>query len=377
MYHYLVLFISLIISSNLVAQTISEQLSECKKHLRANHLTSGKVQGKNALACYQEILKKDKSNVKALKGIKQIQERYIKWIENALKQGKKKKAKQYLASLRLVNPTAPVSLGSFNIWLESPIRNKTQFRIPRAICNKPNQVFRDRLLYEELGPEMVCIPAGEFKMGDNQGKGNRDEQPVHDISVKTFAMARHEVTFEQYDQFVKATATKKPDDEGWGRDNRPVIWVSWQEATDYTEWLSQQTGRHYRLPTEAEWEYAARAGKQKIYGYSNQIGKNRANCANSGSHWSNNLTAPVGSFAYNDFGLYDMVGNVWEWTCSAYQSRYRGGEIICADKDNYSGRVLRGGSWFLDKRLCRVAARNWSYINSSYNNVGFRVVAEP
>ena len=214
-------------------------------------------------------------------------------------------------------------------------------------------------------------------MGDNQGKGNRDEQPVHDISVKAFAMARHEITFEQYDLFVKSTAAKKPNDEGWGRENRPVIWVSWHSATAYAEWLSQQTGRHYRLPTEAEWEYAARAGKQKIYGYGDKIGKNRSNCANSGSNWSNNLTAPVGSFAYNAFGLYDMVGNVWEWTCSAYQSRYRGSEIICVDTDNYSGRVLRGGSWFLDKRLCRVAARNWSYMNSSYNNVGFRVVVEP
>jgi formylglycine-generating enzyme required for sulfatase activity len=379
MYHYLVLFFSLIISSNLVAQTeISELLSTCKKHLQANHLTSGKVEGKNALACYRQVLKRDRTNTKALKGIKQIEERYIKWIKKALKQGKENKAKQYLASLRLVNPTVPLSLKAFDIWLKSPIRQiHQQVRIPRPICKQPNQVFRDRLLYDELGPEMVCIPAGKFQMGDIQGKGYRDEQPVHEVLVKTFAMSRHEVTFEQYDHFAQAIGAKKPDDEGWGRDNRPVIWVSWQDAMAYTEWLSQQTGRHYRLPTEAEWEYAARAGKSKVYGYSNQIGKNRANCAKSGSQWSNNQTAPVGSFAYNNFGLYDIVGNVWEWTCSAYQSRYRGRELTCADKDNQSGRVIRGGSWFLDNRLCRVAARNWSYMDSRYNNVGFRVVAEP
>jgi len=376
MYPHLVFFFSLIISSNLIAQTeISKLLSECERHFQANYLTSGKVQGENALACYQQVLKIDRINAKALKGIKQIEERYVEWIKNAMKQEKEKKAKRYLASLRLVNPTAPASLEAFNIWLNPPTINKTtQVRIPRPICNRPNQVFRDSLLYEKLGPEMVCIPAGEFQIGDSQG--NPDEQPVHEISVKAFAMARHEVTFEQYELFVKATAAKTPDDQGWGRDNRPVIWVSWQNATAYAKWLTEQTGRQYRLPTEAEWEYAARAGKHRTYGSSNEIGKNRVNCAKSGSRWSNNLTAPVGSFAYNAFGLYDMVGNVWEWTCSAYQSRYRGGELTCADKDNRSGRVLRGGSWFLDNLLCRVAARNWSYMDSSYNNVGFRVVAE-
>ncbi len=379
MYHYLVLFLSLIISSNLLAQTeLSELLLTCEKYLQANYLTSGKVEGENALACYRQVLKTDRTNAKALKGIKQIEERYIKWIKKALKQGNEIKAKRYLASLRLVNPTVPLSLKAFDIWLKSPIRQiRQQIRIPRPICNQPKQVFRDRLVYDELGPEMICIPAGKFQMGDIQGIGNRDEQPVHEVSIQAFAMSRYEVTFEQYDSFLKATAAKKPDDEGWGRDNRPVIWVSWQDATTYTKWLTEQTGRHYRLPTEAEWEYAARAGKQKVYGYSDDVGENMANCAKSGSRWSNKQTAPVGSFANNAFGLYDMVGNVWEWTCSAYQSRYRGKELTCADEDNHSGRVLRGGSWFLDPRLCRVAARNWSYMDSSYNNVGFRVVAEP
>jgi len=213
-------------------------------------------------------------------------------------------------------------------------------------------VFRDRLKDGSQGPEMVWIPAGTFQMGDIQGTGHEDEQPVHSVSVNKFAMGRYEVTFAEYDQFVQATGINKPSDQGWGRDNRPVINVSWDDATAYTEWLSLQTGQTYRLPTEAEWEYAARAGSNTKYWWGNEIATNRAACDGCGAKWgwdAKQMTAPIGSFAPNQFGLYDTVGNVWEWTCSEYENRYNGKEKHCLGNNRAKSDslfVLRGGSWF-------------------------------
>jgi formylglycine-generating enzyme required for sulfatase activity len=206
-------------------------------------------------------------------------------------------------------------------------------------------VFRDSLKDGSEGPEMILIPAGEFQMGDIQGGGDDNEKPVHRVSVSAFAMGRYEVTFEEYDRFADATGREKPEDEGWGRGNRPVINVSWNDATAYMEWLSEQTGKAYRLPTEAEWEYVARAGTETKYWWGNQIGKNWANCYNCGSQWDEQQTAPVGSFMPNPFGLYDTSGNVWEWTCSEYERRYSGKEQHCLDDKNEGLFVLRGGSW--------------------------------
>jgi formylglycine-generating enzyme required for sulfatase activity len=229
---------------------------------------------------------------------------------------------------------------------------------PPVVSDTPSQhndtagtVFRDRLKDGSKGPEMVWIPAGTFRMGDIQGGGDDDEQPVHRVSVKKFAMGRYEVTFAEYDQFAQATGRNKPNDEDWGRGNRPVINVSWNDATAYTKWLSQQTEQTYRLPTEAEWEYAARAGSDTKYWWGNEIGTNRAACDGCGAKWgwdAKKMTAPIGSFAPNQFGLYDTVGNVWEWTCSEYENRYKGKEKHCLSKNRANDDrpfVLRGGSW--------------------------------
>jgi formylglycine-generating enzyme required for sulfatase activity len=147
---------------------------------------------------------------------------------------------------------------------------------------KKEGVFRDSLKDGGEVPEMILIPAGEFQMGDIQGGGDNDEKPVHRVSVSAFAMGRYEVTFEEYDRFAEATGRKKPRDAGWGRGKRPVIYVSWNDATAYMEWLSEQTGKKYRLPTEAEWEYVARAGTETKYWWGNQVGKNWANFSRTG-----------------------------------------------------------------------------------------------
>ncbi|MDM8559947.1 formylglycine-generating enzyme family protein [Candidatus Parabeggiatoa sp. HSG14] len=237
------------------------------------------------------------------------------------------------------------------------------------------KVFRDRLKDGSLGPEMARIPAGRFRMGDIQGGGDSDEKPVHWVSVDKFAMGKYEVTFAEYDEFAEATGRKKTSDNGWGRGNRPVMNVSWYDAVAYAEWLSQQTGQQYRLPTEAEWEYAARAGTETKYWWGNDIGKNRANCDGCGSQWYDKQTAPVGSFQQNPFGLYDTAGNVWEWTCSEYEGKYKGKENQCLSK-NYAknsrlsacGGSLSGDAWWV-----RSANRDDGGPNSRNVHLGFRL----
>jgi formylglycine-generating enzyme required for sulfatase activity len=233
--------------------------------------------------------------------------------------------------------------------------------------------FRDSLLDVQFGPKMVIIPTGNFMMGDIQGTGYQNEQPVHQVSVGSFAMSVYEITFADYDLFTQATGREPLNDQGWGRDNRPVINISWQEATAYVEWLSEQTGQNYRLPTEAEWEYAARAGTTTQYWWGNEIGSDKANCANCDKQWD--YTAPTGSFAPNPFGLYDTAGNVREWTCSAYEKEYQGAELRCATQDEENQlRVIRGGSWYNWPRQLRAADRSWKAADIQVNNVGFRIV---
>jgi formylglycine-generating enzyme required for sulfatase activity len=243
-----------------------------------------------------------------------------------------------------------------------------------ALKKKPGTVFRDRLADGSFGPEMVWIPSGSFRMGDIQGGGDSDEKPVHRVSVEKFAMGKFEVTFAEYDKFAEADGREKPNDSGWGRGNRPVINVSWNDAEAYAKWLSDQTGKKYRLPTEAEWEYAARAGTETKYWWGNDIGKNRANCDGCGSQWDDKSTAPVGSFEANKFGLYDTSGNVWEWTCSEYEDKYKGKEKVCINKNSNKNWVLRGGSWYSVPRDLRAARRVGDVPDRRNDLCGFRLV---
>ncbi|OAD19596.1 Sulphatase-modifying factor domain protein [Candidatus Thiomargarita nelsonii] len=339
------------------AEKLSGLLSTCKAHFEANRLTTGS--GGTAFDCYKEVLKTDPSNAEALRGLKNIEDRYVTWIAQAKKRKKFAQVKMYLESLRQVNPDSP---------------SLAQLEEQQAPVNGTgDKVFRDRLKDGSLGPEMVWIPAGSFRMGDIQGGGHPDEKPVHSVSItQRFAMGRYEVTFAEYDKFAEATGGEKPSDRGWGRGNRPVINVSWHDAVAYAEWLSVQTGKEYRLPMEAEWEYAARAGTETKYWWGNDIGENKANCDN-GDRF--NYTAPVGSFAPNPFGIYDTAGNVWEWTCSPYTDRYNGQEQLCVN--SASPFVLRGGSWNSGARRARPADRNWRQPTERSWSDGFRLASNP
>jgi len=235
------------------------------------------------------------------------------------------------------------------------------------------QVFvaRDKLKDGSLGPELVWIPEGTFQMGSNEGNS---EQPMHTVTVKGFAMGKYEVTFEGYDKFCDATGRSKPDDKGWGRGKRPVINVNWNDAKAYVNWLSEQTGKDYRLPTEAQWEYACRAGstgKNSFGDDANQLGNYGWYSSNSGSK-----THPVGEKQPNKFGLYDMHGNVWEWLEDVWHENYEGapvdGSAWTSGRDS-SEHLLRGGSWGNDDLDLRCAYRDGRDTTFGGSYGGFRI----
>ncbi len=226
-------------------------------------------------------------------------------------------------------------------------------------------------------PTMVIIPAGSSLIGDARVDDDDDPLWPQTFRIKQpFAMGRHEVTFEEYDRFCEATGRRKPPDEGWGRGRRPVINVSWLDATDYAAWLSEKTGRRYRLPTEAEWEYAARAGKRTSFWWGNTAGSGNANCQRCGSPWDGRMTAPVGSFAMNAYGLQDVAGNVAEWTCSLNAGSRVPLSLPCADKNAPQRRIVRGGSWNSAPYLLASYTRSSEKPDSASNQVGFRLLQE-
>lgn len=242
--------------------------------------------------------------------------------------------------------------------------------------------------YYQDGIVMVYVPAGEFMMGqtDEEKKwlidqiGEKDynsfysnETPLHKVYLDGYWMGKYQVTFAQYDRYCDETKIERPDDEGWGRENRPVINVSWDETAAYCEWLSQQTGLQFKLPTEAQWEKAARGNDQRKYPWgSPEPDKDLANFSlNVGK------TTPVGSYSTgaSPYGLLDMAGNVWEWCGDWYEAGYYKNSPLKnpVGPDSGSDRVIRGGSWGNYAGYLRCANR-YDYgpsYRSSY--LGFRL----
>ena len=234
------------------------------------------------------------------------------------------------------------------------------------------------------GPALVFIQAGCFSKGSLETEvGHNGGEELHRVCIeKDFALGQYEVTFAEYDRFCEATNREKPSDKGWGRDQRPVINVSWQDAVAYAEWLTQQTGQTYRLPTEVEWEYAARAGTATPFwtgscvttdqaNYDGTYGYGELDCgAKTGVY--RGKTLPVGSFASNLWKIYDTMGNVWEWTCSPIRG-YDGGERSCVSNSYAYPVAFRGGSWFTKPAEVRSANRSYQIPAYHDNYLGFRL----
>lgn len=224
--------------------------------------------------------------------------------------------------------------------------------------------------------EWADIPAGSFIMGSPPEEADRKEDEIqHEVKLDAFRISRYAVTFDQYDMFCEATSRNKPKDEGWGRGNRPVIHVSWDDAAEFAGWAG------FRLPTEAEWEYACRAGTVGPFSTGDNINTAQANFNGefpyNGSPKGEfrGRTVAVGSFEPNPWGLYDMHGNTWEW-CSDWYGDYPPGPVI-----NPSGagsgtfKVFRGGGWRNYAQLCRSAFRFKYFPDYRHYNIGFRLAA--
>ena len=229
--------------------------------------------------------------------------------------------------------------------------------------------------------DWTTIPAGTFLMGSADAGIDSDEH-LHEVTVSDFKILKTPVTFEQYDAFCEETGKPKYNDCKWGRNNRPVIYVSYWDAVDYAQWLSTKTGWECRLPTEAEWEYACRANTDTEYNTGKTITTAQANydgetpylLASTGI--SRNKTMPVKTFPENAFGLYEMHGNVSEWCASEYDPSYSGSEQIdgSLDRSNNIPRTLRGGSWNNSLDELRSATRHKSNPTKRSNEWGFRLV---
>ena len=236
--------------------------------------------------------------------------------------------------------------------------------------------YTDKLKNGGKGPVMVHLPDGTFKMGSKNTLPYHNERPQHNVTLQNFSISKYEVTFEEYDRFAKKTRRSLPNDNGWGRKKRPVINVNWNDATAYAKWLTEQTSFQYRLPTEREWEYAAKAGTDTLFWWGFRIGTNNANCAACGSAWKGKKTAPVGSFPANDFGIYDSIGNVIEWTLNCYHTSYRDSP---ARGNNWEGgncalRTVRSSSYRSAKGKVRTTIRLKFRPTLRLDTLGFRVV---
>ncbi len=232
-------------------------------------------------------------------------------------------------------------------------------------------------------PNMVAIPPGRFLMGAVEGEegATEDEVPQHEVRIDyPFALGQHSVTFAEWDAALAVgVRLEKPDDKGWGRDRRPVISVSWEDARGYLAWLNGRLGLEgrpdaYRLPSEAEWEYACRAGTETPFSFGDRINKSQAQFSR-GNVGSAGQSVPVGSFPANAFGLCDMHGNVWEWCADHWHHDYNGAPLDGSiwDGGDASRRVLRGGSWFSNPRHLRSANRLRSNPTDRNGDFGFRV----
>jgi formylglycine-generating enzyme required for sulfatase activity len=228
-----------------------------------------------------------------------------------------------------------------------------------------------------LTPAMQPIVSGTFEQGDTHGRGHEEEKPVHKVMIKPFAIGALEVTFEEYKRFAIDKGRPVPHDQVWGRGRRPVINVSWKDARDYAAWLSNKTGKRYRLPTESEWEYAARSGgKEEVW-----AGTSDEKQLPTYAVYDQRGTSPVRAKKPNGLGLYDMSGNVYEWVEDCWHKNYKGAPTdgsawLEAGEGDCGRRVVRGGSWEDRPEFVRTSTRYGFQAGYRLYSVGFRLAQD-
>ncbi len=295
------------------------------------------------------------------------------------------------------------------VWVTGKVKDKNWYQV--ELATGAAYIFA-RLLEPVTGdisplptmstfePEMVVVPAGTFLMGSEDGE--KDELPVHRVAVKRFSIGKYEVTNAEFVAFLNEIGDRGSQSEPWfedksadsrshiikqgsryvvesGFEHHPLIEVSWYGAQAYVKWLREKTGKKYRLPSEAKWEYAARAGSTTQYPWGDKIGRNNANCDGCGSQWDNKGTAPVGRFAANEFGLFDTVGNVWEWVEDCWQESYCGAPEdgnVWISGGECDSRVWRSGSWGSDPGGVRSAFRHGFDRVNRNGHGGFRLAQD-
>lgn len=279
-----------------------------------------------------------------------------------------------------------------SVWLKA---RQTQYAAWRAA--HPDVTTLNEIWDSADAPRMTLIPAGEFVMGSpaSEAKRSDDEGPRHQVRIDySLAVSTYPITVGEFSRFISAThyamhKNCEPYQRQEGKtivyswrspsfsqnEIHPVVCVSWTDAQAYVAWLSQRTGHRYRLLSEAEYEYAARAGTTSIYWWGSDGGAGHANCRSCGNVWDGKSTSPVDSFPPNAFGLYDMAGNVWSWTSDCWNPSYDAapGDGTAATEGQCDLRVLRGGSWYFSASSMRSASRYWVEQNSHFYDVGLRV----
>lgn len=290
----------------------------------------------------------------------------------------------------LLRAQMPSDADEQELWrqIEAAEAEQTAARKTAAAQVKRNLDKEEAARMAAIVGVFLDIPGGSFSMGCSPGDADcdADEKPPHTVTVKSFRMGKHEVTFAQWDACVaEGGCDQKPNDQGWGRGTRPVININWDDARQFLSWAGRKTGRTLRLPTEAEWEYAARAGGTSKYQWGSTITHENANygsdscCtgkAEGHDEWIN--TAPVGSFPPNALGLHDMAGNVLEWTQDCWNDSYNSAPTDGSawTVGDCSLRVIRGGSWGYFPRSVRSSSRDGSAAVGRGNELGFRLVQE-
>lgn len=245
----------------------------------------------------------------------------------------------------------------------------------------PTEFITDKLSDSSDGPQLVVVPEGKGVVGEDYNSSYGYFGPRRSIKIPaTFAITRSEITFAQYDKFATATNRTLPDDKGWGRGDMPVINVSWRDASAYAGWLTEQTGQKYRLPSETEWEYAARAGTTSVYWWGDKYVQSKEHCDRDIGNCTKGTEAAQswvsGRYQPNPFGLYDVSSNVAEWVLDCDDEENRSDNTTAIKTGDCESRIVKGGSYSDRAHIIRLSNRVSVGIDSKYSSIGFRLIRE-